>query len=198
ADLLRASRPRGWWRQRAPRRAPLARRRAERGRLLGRYGRRRRRLGNRARPLCTRHAARRTRRACARRRLAARDPLADAEIRPGPRRRHRARRLVVDGGQLRVGRADGARVARPARVRRAASADRRCAGGGWNYGTVRVLDVDLAPLPQPTALAAIALAQEAAPRGMGRDLEVLAAFLDAPHGVFDLAAIALALDAWNS
>jgi hypothetical protein len=35
--------------------------------------------------------------------------------------------------------------------------DRVCAGGGWNYGNTRVLDVDLEPFPDTTALALIAL-----------------------------------------
>ncbi|MGH7556113.1 MAG: hypothetical protein ACREMQ_24180, partial [Longimicrobiales bacterium] len=35
--------------------------------------------------------------------------------------------------------------------------DRICAGGGWNYGNTRVLDVDLEPFPDTTALALIAL-----------------------------------------
>jgi hypothetical protein len=73
--------------------------------------------------------------------------------------------------------------------------DRRCAGGGWNYGAVRVLDTPLPPFPQTTAVAAVALAAVAAPGGLDRDLGVLAGFLAEPLGVFDLAWAAIALDA---
>jgi hypothetical protein len=73
--------------------------------------------------------------------------------------------------------------------------DRRCDGGGWNYGTVRILGATIAPVPQTTALAITALADRAAPRTLDRDLDVLTSFLEEPLGPFDLAAIAIALDA---
>jgi hypothetical protein len=73
--------------------------------------------------------------------------------------------------------------------------DRRCEGGGWNYGTVRILGAAVAPFPQTTALAVSALADTAAPHALDRDLDVLAAFLEEPLGPFDLSIIALALDA---
>lgn len=73
--------------------------------------------------------------------------------------------------------------------------DRRCEEGGWNYGVVRVFGAPAPPYPHTTALAAIALASPAEPRALDRDLARLARFLDAPLGTFDLAWIALALDA---
>lgn len=39
--------------------------------------------------------------------------------------------------------------------------DRMCAGGGWNYGNSRVLDEDLEPFPDTTALALMALQDSA-------------------------------------
>jgi len=72
--------------------------------------------------------------------------------------------------------------------------DRRCDGGGWNYGTVRILGASIAPFPQTTALAVSALADSDVPHALDRDLDVLTAFLEEPLGSFDLAAIALALD----
>jgi hypothetical protein len=73
--------------------------------------------------------------------------------------------------------------------------DRRCEGGGWNYGIVRVLGAPAPPYPYTTALAALALATPGEPRALERDLAVLSRFLDAPLGSFDLAWIVLALDA---
>jgi hypothetical protein len=73
--------------------------------------------------------------------------------------------------------------------------DRRCEGGGWNYGTVNILGTSVAPFPQTTALAVSALADAAAPRALDRDLDVLAAFLEKPLGPFDLSFTAIALDA---
>jgi hypothetical protein len=73
--------------------------------------------------------------------------------------------------------------------------DRRCEEGGWNYGAVRVLDAPIPPYPHTTALAAIALAGRVPAAALARDLDVLTAFLPEPLGVFDLAWIALALDA---
>lgn len=73
--------------------------------------------------------------------------------------------------------------------------DRRCDGGGWNYGTVRILGATIAPFPQTTALALTALADRAAPQTLDRDLDVLMAFLAEPLGPLDLSTIAIALDA---
>jgi hypothetical protein len=73
--------------------------------------------------------------------------------------------------------------------------DRRCAGGGWNYGVTRVLGAPVSPFPQTTALAVSALADSGVSRALDRDLDVLAGFLAEPLGAFDLASIALALDA---
>ncbi|MGH7500897.1 MAG: hypothetical protein ACREL7_03985 [Longimicrobiales bacterium] len=54
--------------------------------------------------------------------------------------------------------ADPPRAART-RLREAESMllDRACPGGGWNYGNKRVLEVDLEPYPDTTALALLAL-----------------------------------------
>jgi hypothetical protein len=73
--------------------------------------------------------------------------------------------------------------------------DRRCEGGGWNYGITRILDAPISPFPQTTALAVSALAGSGAPRALDGDLDVLVRFLEEPLGAFDLATIALALDA---
>jgi hypothetical protein len=73
--------------------------------------------------------------------------------------------------------------------------DRRCTGGGWNYGVVRVRDVTLAPYPFTTALATLALVGTTPPKARAADFDVLRGFADEPLGVFDLAWIAIALDA---
>jgi hypothetical protein len=73
--------------------------------------------------------------------------------------------------------------------------DRRCDGGGWNYGVARILGAPISPFPQTTALAVSALAGSGAPRALDADLDILMRFLDEPLGAFDLAVIALALDA---
>jgi hypothetical protein len=73
--------------------------------------------------------------------------------------------------------------------------DRRCDGGGWNYGVTRILGAPVSPFPQTTALAVSALAGSRAPHTLDADLAVLVRFLDEPLGALDLASIALALDA---
>lgn len=56
---------------------------------------------------------------------------------PGLAMRARVRTRVIDGERMIL--------------------DRICAGGGWNYGNSRVLDEELEPFPDTTALALIAL-----------------------------------------
>jgi hypothetical protein len=73
--------------------------------------------------------------------------------------------------------------------------DRRCGGGGWNYGAVSVRDVALAPYPGTTAVALVALAVPGGSAALAADVATLAGFLDEPLGAFDLAWIALAMDA---
>jgi hypothetical protein len=73
--------------------------------------------------------------------------------------------------------------------------DRRCDGGGWNYGITRILDAPITPYPQTTALAVSALAGSTGPRTLDGDVAVLLRFLEEPLGAFDLATIAVALDA---
>jgi len=74
--------------------------------------------------------------------------------------------------------------------------DRRCEQGGWNYGTPRVRDIALPPYPYTTAQALVALATPGTTTmTIERDFEVLMSFLHEPLGIFDLAWIAIALDA---
>lgn len=51
--------------------------------------------------------------------------------------------------------------------------DRMCPGGGWNYGNSRVLDEDLPPFADMTALALIALQRHAARPDVRQSLELL-------------------------
>lgn len=51
--------------------------------------------------------------------------------------------------------------------------DRECPGGGWNYGNGRVLDVDLEPYPDTTALALLGLQGADAGAAVERGLRVL-------------------------
>jgi hypothetical protein len=73
-------------------------------------------------------------------------------------------------------------------------ADRRCRAGGWNHGVTVVRDVDMEPYPYTTAVALAALAPSTDIH-LVRDLDVLSGFLALPLGAFDLAWIAIALDA---
>jgi hypothetical protein len=73
-------------------------------------------------------------------------------------------------------------------------ADRRCRGGGWNHGVTVVRDVAMEPYPYTTAVALAALAPSGDDR-LAPDLDVLTSFLALPLGAFDLAWIAIALDA---
>jgi hypothetical protein len=56
--------------------------------------------------------------------------------------------------------------------------DRMCRGGGWNYGNTRVLGENLAPYPDTTALALIALQDHRAREANQESLEVLRHMLD--------------------
>ncbi len=56
--------------------------------------------------------------------------------------------------------------------------DRMCQGGGWNYGNTRTLGENLAPYPDTTALALIALQDHGAREANQQSLEKLRQMLD--------------------
>lgn len=68
--------------------------------------------------------------------------------------------------------------------------DRECVEGGWNYGNRAVLGDNLPPYPDSTAIALIALQDQAAVRN-GKSLDALRRLIDDPHA----SGLALALGA---
>jgi len=71
--------------------------------------------------------------------------------------------------------------------------DRECLGGGWNYGNSRVLDEELWPYPDTTALALIALQDFPRPESLERSLTALEAMVEDRASVLSLALAVLAL-----
>jgi len=71
--------------------------------------------------------------------------------------------------------------------------DRECLGGGWNYGNSRVLDEELWPYPDTTALALIALQDFSRPEALERSLAALEAMIQDRVSVLGLALAVLAL-----
>lgn len=71
--------------------------------------------------------------------------------------------------------------------------DRECLGGGWNYGNSRVLDEELWPYPDTTALALIALQDFPRPEPLERSLATLEAMVQDRVSVLGLALAVLAL-----
>jgi hypothetical protein len=72
--------------------------------------------------------------------------------------------------------------------------DRVCVGGGWNYGNRRVLGEALAPFPDTTALALIALQQSARSQALAEGCGALVGLLDERASSLALALGALALE----
>ena len=72
--------------------------------------------------------------------------------------------------------------------------DRACVGGGWNYGNRRVLGEALAPFPDTTALALLALQGSARADGLAEGCATLGALLDERASCLALALGALALE----
>jgi squalene cyclase len=71
--------------------------------------------------------------------------------------------------------------------------DRECLSGGWNYGNSRVLDEELWPYPDTTALALIALQDYPQPESLERSLTVLKEMIEDRASVLSLALAVLAL-----
>ena len=71
--------------------------------------------------------------------------------------------------------------------------DRECQGGGWNYGNSRVLDEELWPYPDTTALALIALQDLRDSEAVERSLTVLEKMVQDRASVLGLALAILAL-----
>jgi len=71
--------------------------------------------------------------------------------------------------------------------------DRECLGGGWNYGNSRVLDEELWPYPDTTALALIALQDLGGSESVERSLTALEKMIQDPASVLGLALAVLAL-----
>jgi hypothetical protein len=71
--------------------------------------------------------------------------------------------------------------------------DRECLGGGWNYGNSEVLDEELWPYPDTTALALIALQDFPRPESLERSLAALRAMVEDRASVLSLALAVLAL-----
>jgi hypothetical protein len=74
--------------------------------------------------------------------------------------------------------------------------DRMCPGGGWNYGNKRVLDFQLEPFPDVTALALLALRGSRFEAQLGETLARLEEILASTPSTLALALGALALDAY--
>lgn len=75
--------------------------------------------------------------------------------------------------------------------------DRMCPGGGWNYGNKRVLDFQLEPFPDVTALALLALRSSPFRSGMRETLARLEELLASTPSTLALSLGALALDAYE-
>jgi hypothetical protein len=75
--------------------------------------------------------------------------------------------------------------------------DRTCPGGGWNYGNSRVLDEDLWPYPDTTALALIALQDAPVGEEIGASLEALERMLDDNHSGLALSLSILCFRLYN-
>jgi hypothetical protein len=71
--------------------------------------------------------------------------------------------------------------------------DRECFGGGWNYGNSKVLDEELWPYPDTTALALIALQDFPRPESLERSLGALLEMVEERTSVLSLALAVLAL-----
>ncbi len=71
--------------------------------------------------------------------------------------------------------------------------DRECLGGGWNYGNSKVLDEELWPYPDTTALALIALQDFPRPESLERSLAALRAMVEDRASVLSLGLAVLAL-----
>ncbi len=75
--------------------------------------------------------------------------------------------------------------------------DRRCQGGGWNFGNPFMLGAYLPPRPHPTAWALLAL-QALAPEAIRpEDIQALRAEMDRDGGAMALALGLMALTAWG-
>jgi len=75
--------------------------------------------------------------------------------------------------------------------------DRVCPGGGWNYGNKRVLDVDLEPYPDTTALALLALQRNPRDPAIEDGFRALDRLMDARASGLALGLGALARRAWQ-
>ena len=75
--------------------------------------------------------------------------------------------------------------------------DRMCPGGGWNYGNKRVLDFQLEPFPDVTALALLALRSGPFQDRMSESLARLGELLASTPSALALSLGALALDAYG-
>jgi hypothetical protein len=75
--------------------------------------------------------------------------------------------------------------------------DRMCPGGGWNYGNKRVLDFQLEPFPDVTALALLALRSSPFRSSMTGTLARLEELLASTPSTLALSLGALALDAYE-
>jgi hypothetical protein len=73
--------------------------------------------------------------------------------------------------------------------------DRMCPGGGWNYGNKRVLDFQLEPFADVTALALLALRGSAHSAAIRESLARLAEILERERSALALALAVLAFDA---
>lgn len=71
--------------------------------------------------------------------------------------------------------------------------DRECLGGGWNYGNSRVLDEELWPYPDTTALALIALQDFPRPESLELGLGALERMVEDRASMLGLALAVLAL-----
>jgi len=102
---------------------------------------------------------------------------------------------------LALKRAAGAGANRRARARieeaQAMLLDRTCPGGGWNYGNKRVLDVDLEPYPDTTALVLLALQDASHGPAIDDGFRALDRLIDARASGLALALGALARRAWQ-
>jgi squalene cyclase len=75
--------------------------------------------------------------------------------------------------------------------------DRECPGGGWNYGNRRVLDVDLEPYPDTTALALLGLQLAGADAAVDRAFQVLDRLVPETRSGLVLSLAALCRRAWG-
>lgn len=71
--------------------------------------------------------------------------------------------------------------------------DRECLGGGWNYGNSKVLDEELWPYPDTTALALIALQDFRQPESLEQSLAALRAMVEDRASALSLSLAVLAL-----